>query len=128
MQFPHGFFSFNITGLNLGQTVNVTIALPLNLSTSAQYWKHGRTFDNPTPHCYQIPFGSNDGDNVITIQLQDGGIGDDDGIANGVIVDQGGPGLPNTLAKVPVLNPAGLVALAGALSFVAISGIRRRGK
>lgn len=37
--------------------------------------------------------GSNDGDNIITVQLTDGGGGDDDGIANGVIVDQGGPAL-----------------------------------
>jgi len=30
--------------------------------------------------------------NVIRITLQDGGLGDDDLTANGVIVDQGGPG------------------------------------
>lgn len=35
-----------------------------------------------------------DGDNVVLIGLVDGGVGDDDGIANGVIVDQGGPGYP----------------------------------
>ena len=38
--------------------------------------------------------GSDDGDNVITITLVDGGLGDDDGVANGVIVDQGGPANP----------------------------------
>jgi hypothetical protein len=36
--------------------------------------------------------GSDDGDDVITITLVDGGLGDDDGTADGVIVDQGGPG------------------------------------
>jgi hypothetical protein len=37
--------------------------------------------------------GSDDGDNVITITLEDGGLGDDDGECNGVIVDSGGPGV-----------------------------------
>jgi hypothetical protein len=36
----------------------------------------------------------NDGDNVITITLTDGGLGDDDLSGNGIIVDQGGPGNP----------------------------------
>ena len=33
-------------------------------------------------------------DNIITIQLTDGRLADDDGVANGIIVDQGGPGTP----------------------------------
>jgi PKD repeat protein len=92
IQFQHGFFSFNITRLIIGQTVNVTIILPEDMPTTTQYWKCH------TPEgWYQIPMGSNDGDNIITIQLTDGGTGDDDGVANGIIVDQGGPG---TLLKV----------------------------
>ena len=88
IDFPHGLFIFNITGLSDGETVNVTIDFPQNIPTTAQYWKYH------TPEgWYPIPMGSNDGDNIITIQLTDGGIGDDDGIANGVIVDQGGPGV-----------------------------------
>ncbi|MEM2292804.1 MAG: choice-of-anchor U domain-containing protein [candidate division WOR-3 bacterium] len=87
--FPHGFFSFNITGLTPGQTVNVTIIFPSDIPVTAQYWKYH------TPEgWYQIPIKSNDGDNIIIIQLTDGGIGDDDGIANGVIVDAEGPGIP----------------------------------
>jgi hypothetical protein len=88
-RFPHGFFSFNITGLTAGQTVTVTITLPGYMPTTTQYWKCH------TPEgLYQIPMSDNDGDNIITIQLTDGGTGDDDGVANGIIVDQGGPGTP----------------------------------
>jgi archaellum component FlaG (FlaF/FlaG flagellin family) len=97
VEFPHGLFSFNITELNLNQTVNITITLPQSIPITAQYWKYGQngSDNNPQPErWYQIPMGSNDGDNVITITLQDGGIGDDDGVANGVIVDVGGPGIP----------------------------------
>jgi hypothetical protein len=67
--------------------------------------------------------GSNDGDNVITITLQDGGIGDADGVANGKIVDLGGPGVPG--ARVPALTPLGIAALIGLLSIIAMSTIVR---
>jgi fermentation-respiration switch protein FrsA (DUF1100 family) len=83
--FPHGFFSFNITGLTPGQTVVVTITLPDNVLVGTQYWKYHASEGG----WVQIPMGSDDGDNVITITLVDGGLGDDDGTANGVIVDQG---------------------------------------
>jgi hypothetical protein len=94
IQFPHGFFEFNITGLTHGQSVTLTITLPSAVPTTAQYWKYGPTPGNPTAHWYQIAMGDNDGDNVITITLTDGGLGDDDLTPNGVIVDQGGPGWP----------------------------------
>ncbi len=93
-KFPYGIFGFNISGLNRGQTIGITITLPSNISSAAQYWKYGSTPDTLLPHWYQIPLGSNDGDNVITIQLQDGGVGDDDLTANGIILDAGGPAIP----------------------------------
>jgi len=129
VDFPHGLFSFNITGLNPNQTVNITIAFPQNIPTTAQYWKYGPngSIDNPQPErWYQIPMGSNDGDNIITITLQDGGIGDDDGVANGVIVDQGGPGIPTAVARVPTLTPIGITALAGLLLIIGIRRIKKR--
>jgi len=91
IDFTHGFFSFGITGVGIGGTVVVTITFPTPIPTNMQYWK------------YHVPegwidvtalVGSNDGDNVITLTLTDGGLGDDDGIADGVILDQGGPGSP----------------------------------
>ena len=94
--FPHGFFSFNIAGVNYGDTLTVTTELPSDLPTNSQYWKYGPNGSNINPRperWYQIQMGSNDGDNIITIQFIDGGVGDDDGIANGIIVDQGGPAL-----------------------------------
>ena len=94
VDFPHGLFSFNITGLTDGETVNVTIDFPQDIPTTAQYWKYH------TPEgWYQIPILSNDGDNIITIQLTDGGIGDDDSVANGVIVDDGGLGISANIPK-----------------------------
>ncbi|MCZ7381013.1 MAG: DUF2341 domain-containing protein, partial [Candidatus Methanoperedens sp.] len=54
------------------------------------------TSGDSTPSWYHIPLGSNDGDNVVTLHLQDGGIGDDDMTANGIIEHVGGPGIINT--------------------------------
>ncbi|MCZ7383789.1 MAG: DUF2341 domain-containing protein [Candidatus Methanoperedens sp.] len=54
------------------------------------------TSGDPTPSWYHIPLGSNNGDNVVTLHLQDGGIGDDDLTANGIIQHVGGPGIINT--------------------------------
>jgi hypothetical protein len=92
--FPHGLFSFTIAGLTNGSNVTVTIELPSALPTNSQYWKYGAngsTSNLQPARWYSIPMGSNDGDTIITIQLTDGGVRDDDGIENGVIVDQGGP-------------------------------------
>ena len=60
----------------------MTITLPANVLVGTQYWKYGPTPSNPTPHWYQISMGDDDG-----------GLGDDDLTADGVIIDQGGPGI-----------------------------------
>jgi hypothetical protein len=48
--------------------------------------------------------------NVATFTIVDGGLGDDDLVANGTIVDQGGPGA-GTIGAVPLLGPLGLAML-----------------
>jgi len=102
LDFLHGFFNFTIEGLAPGGTVEVTISLPDDMPPDTQYWKYGPTVANPANHWYQIPMGDNDGDNVITITITDGGDGDDDLVANGVITEPGGPGQPPPQPPVPV--------------------------
>lgn len=131
VDFPHGLFRFNITRVNLGQIVNITIACPQDIPTTAQYWLCGPngSIDNPQPlRWYEILMNSNDGDSVITITKQDGGIGDEDGVENGIIVDDGGPGIATLpiAAQVPTLTPIGLTALAGLLLVIGGSGIRKK--
>jgi DNA-binding beta-propeller fold protein YncE len=86
--FPHGMFSFTITGLSSGQTVTVDIQLPSNVPVGSQYWKY-----QTSNGWFSMPISSDDGDNKITLTLTDGSTGDSDGIANGVIVDPGGLGI-----------------------------------
>jgi len=100
IQFPHGFFSFSIARLEVGGTVYVTIVFPENIPTTAQYWKY-----QEPEGWHQIPMLSNDGDNVVVIELTDGGLGDDDAVTNGIIVDVGGVGYPTPpLHDVAVTN------------------------
>jgi len=131
--FPLGFFSFRITGLAIGQTVVVTITLPSAMPVGTQYWKYHEPegWINVTSL-----LGDNDGDNVLTLTLTDGGLGDDDGAANGTIVDQGGPAIPPAGPppavggtayppnKVVILAP--WIALAAAIIAGATIFLRRR--
>lgn len=95
LTFPEGFFSFNIVSITPGSTVTITISLPQAVLVGTQYWKcqNGNWID-----CTSL-LGSNDGDNVITLTITDGGLGDADGLANGTIVDPGGPGVLGGSAK-----------------------------
>lgn len=128
--FPYGVFSINITVIHHGDNATITFTLPENLSTSAVFWKYSPNGNGSTtglPGWYQIPLGDNDGDNVITINLQDGGIGDADGVANGEIVDFGGPALPSiSSAKVPAISLIGTISLIGLLSIIALLSILKK--
>ena len=126
LQFPHGFFRFNITGLSTisPETVTVIITLPANHSipTNAQYWK----YDPGSEGWTQLPFGSNDGDNVITINLTDNGQGDGNPIL-GTISDDGGPGWPApTGARGVSIFPSIYIAIAAAFGVGILAYFARR--
>jgi len=123
--FPHGMFSFQVVGLIPGETVTLTIQLPTAVPTGTKWWKyHAGQW-----HDYNVPITISG--NTITITLTDGGIGDIDGIADGIITDPGGPGYPllppvvvgwqgYPVNKLAVMAPwialfAGIIAGAGVL-------------
>jgi hypothetical protein len=85
--FPHGFFSFTVPFIPPSSTVTITIILPSPVPPITQYWKcqNGTWVD-----CTSL-LGDNDGDNLLTLTITDGGLGDADGLANGTITDPGGP-------------------------------------
>lgn len=84
-QFPYGVNRFLITGLTAGDAVTVSMEFPDAVPTTARYYKV-----NASGQWEQIDFGSNDGDNRITLTLTDGDPQtDSDGMANGIIDDPG---------------------------------------
>lgn len=143
LDFRHGFFSFRITGLTpcASETVVITITLPEAVPVGTQYWKcHDGAWIDVTSL-----LGDDDGDNVLTLTLTDGGLGDADGECNGVIVDPGGPGQPPPVPVGGIVVPLNRLellalrlgsgqtpwmALVGLASFAALTVVvarRRRG-
>lgn len=78
----NGFFSFKVTGLTSGETVQISIILPPGFSAVSGYVKCG-------PSCIRYPFVMA-ADNVVTLTLTEGGSGDDDGAIDGVITSYTG--------------------------------------
>ena len=87
--FPYGMFSFNITDLRAGQQASVTIRFPNPLPLGTKYYKciNGSMVD-----CSSLVTRVNE--YTLQLSLTDGGLGDADGVANGTIVDPGGPAFP----------------------------------
>ncbi len=102
---PVGLYTFHVTGLDPGTADAVHVALPTSVSSGGDYWKYGPTTAGAAPTWYRFTSdGSGTGavaanavqsDGTIspgfTLLLRDGGRGDDDGAADGSIVDPSGP-------------------------------------
>ena len=99
-QFPFGVFDFKVTGLTKGEAITVTITHQSNI-TPSKHWNFGRegaNDPNPNDHWYDFSFnattpptGARFVGNQVILHLQDGGRGDHDYQADGVITDPGGP-------------------------------------
>jgi autotransporter-associated beta strand protein len=113
VDFPAGLARYKISGLVPGASVDVRMyasAPPLG----ELYYVYGSTSDDPADHWYQLPSGSGAGaefypDHVL-LHLVDGGLGDDDLIANGVLAHLGGLG-----QRPPKLQPEVLLEDSGNL-------------
>lgn len=98
--FPQGLFDFHLTGCTT-PTITMTIAYPTPIA-GAIYYKYGPEASNPAPHWYVMPATFTT--NSVTFSITDGGQGDDDLVANGTIVDQGGPGVVGSATAIPALS------------------------
>jgi hypothetical protein len=91
---PYGFFSFKILGLDAGDSAIVRLYLHGGPHIDT-YYKYGPTPDTTWHHWYPFIYDGNigaeiNGDTVI-LHLTDGRRGDHDIVANGIIVEPGGP-------------------------------------
>jgi hypothetical protein len=91
--FPHGFIAYNIEGVTVGATVTIDIVFP-SIPDNPKLYK----VDATNGFVEFTNFSINNDTNTITITLVDGGVGDADGIANGIIDD------PLGLAEAPVVT------------------------
>jgi hypothetical protein len=126
--FPHGLFDFTLSGCTPGATIVMTITYPAALPSSTQYWKYGPMPGSPAAQWYVLPAAI--AGNTATFSITDGKLGDDDLTANGMIVDQGGPGIGSqAVRQVPTLSQWALLLIAALMMASGITmGNRRIGK
>lgn len=122
--FPHGLLDFVLVNCTPGAGITFTVTYPAALPAGTQYWKYGPTAANPAPHWYLLPAAIAGA--TASFSITDGGLGDDDLVANGTIVDQGGPGIPAGGGPVPVptLSEWGVLLLTLLMLAAALRGGR----
>jgi uncharacterized delta-60 repeat protein len=102
LQFPYGISKLDVSDVRpVGGFVVVTITLPRGAHVTT-YYKFGIKLVTDTYHYYSFLYSQltgvgaeftsdpNTGQQVIRLHLRDGGVGDDDLFANGLILDPGG--------------------------------------
>jgi hypothetical protein len=83
--FPYGATRYTISDLDPGDSVTMTMVFPDNVPIGSEYYKI-----SAANGWQKVPFGSNDGDDTITLVLTDGdSLTDADGLMDGKIVDPG---------------------------------------
>ena len=114
VSFPLDFLNFTIEDSPVSSATQVELFLPEG-ATIDTYWKYDSRlgwyeflYDGSTGAEFIDSDGDGDGESDrIILHFIDGGRGDADGVANGVIVDPGAPGLrKGGLNQAPVLNNA----------------------
>jgi len=119
--FPHGFFDFNVAGVTAGGTVDVSLTLPSALPSTAQY------FLCKTNGTWAIIPSTVNGNQMVVHFTDGSATGDGDGLANSLITDQGGPGVPAAVGgvaqmiSVPTAS-SGLGYVAGLAGVVMLMG------
>ena len=87
--FPHGVLASEISGCTPGATLNFSISYPQALPAGSEFWKYGPQPMAPVPAWYA--FAATLAGDTVTFSITDGGLGDDDMVANGTIIDPAGP-------------------------------------
>lgn len=94
VEFPIGFLDFQLAALVPGASSTITLYLEGDRIVES-YYKYGPTPDNALDHWYEFLFDGNTGAEIlsdrIVLHFIDGQRGDGDLMADGNIVDPGGP-------------------------------------
>jgi len=96
INFAYDFLSFRLEPVPVGGAATVTLYLPDGAAAPDAYYKYGAPPLSPGVHWYEFDYDGQTGaeinGNTIVLHFIDGQRGDDDLLANGVIMEPGGPG------------------------------------
>jgi len=127
LSFPYGNVHFVARGCTPSSSITVSVTWPGPV-TGMAYWKFGPASAGAADSWYQPP-GAVVSGNTTSVVVTDGGQGDDDRAANGVIVDPSGParvGAASDATPIPALEPR-MLAMAMLLMLAAgLWNLRRR--
>ena len=90
MGFPFGLLSFKIEGVSSDGTTTVEVYLSEALPGSPKWYKYTEMLESWDDFSDNVTFSEEGGVYSVTITLVDGGFGDADGVANGIIIDPSG--------------------------------------
>ncbi len=122
MVFPWGLFGFRIVNVPSGGQVTVTFTMTYDIPAGSVFYRYDPGTETYTP--YANTGGLDDGDDIFTVTLTDGGAGDRDGVVNGEILDPGGVGILAT--AIPTLTEWGMIVFALLIAGAAIVSVKRR--
>ncbi|RPJ58473.1 MAG: hypothetical protein EHM12_07795 [Dehalococcoidia bacterium] len=95
---PYGIISFKVINLAPGATVVLTFTFPKTPPPDLQFWKY---IHNTWINCSSLLGNITPGNKTVTITIKDGGLGDNDGVANGYIADPGTFVIPDSVVTTP---------------------------
>ena len=85
---PFGLVQFKVSGVAIGATVNLELFISDAMSSGSVWYKY-----NSVNGWLDYSANAVIAANKVTLTLVDGGVGDSDGVANGVIIDPSGVGV-----------------------------------
>jgi hypothetical protein len=102
IEFPFGLIGFKLTNVIPGDMVTVTVWFSEALDPESVYFKFNPVtgWQDYSAFARFAPDGRS-----VELDITDGGVGDADGLANGIIVDPGAPGVATGPAPAPPLAP-----------------------
>ncbi|MBN9340728.1 MAG: DUF3616 domain-containing protein [Comamonadaceae bacterium] len=131
--FPYGMFGFALVNGTPGSSATVSLNLPQPAPAGVVLWKYGRQTPGGAPAWYQVAPVFSNGRSTVSFTVTDGpgSTGDDDQVANGVIIDPvllGAPpgGGAASATAIPTLGEWARGLLALALAGLAALRLRAR--
>ncbi len=117
MEMPSGVFEFEVTGLSAGATVDIELFVPYNPQINGYAkWNYIANMWDELSGVSVTHDAANDKTRIV-FSVVEGGPYDSDGIANGTLVDPGGPIVRAASIDVPFLGTYGLGMLATLFGF-----------